>query len=259
MLLSLVGLGGYAQTNSFHDIIPDKPTTPGFVFDYGDMLTDQEENMLEDKLYAFEKQTSNEVAVVILDTLGYMEITDFSVELGRKWGIGKADKRNGVLLLISKKDRQLFIAPSDKLQAALTDGTCGQIIRKIIVPKFRAGEIYQGIDAGVGAIMAATQGEFTADEKGANRFGFVFVIIIFFIIVVVFLIVNKNRNQMYVSRRGYKYNDHDPWRGGGWFGGGFGGFGGGGGGFGGGGSGGGFGGFGGGGGGFDGGGSGGSW
>lgn len=250
LLLSFIGLYSIqAQSRTYHDIIPDVPATPQLVTDFAGMLSSEEHQALETKLEQFERETSNELAVVIIDTLGYMEISEFANELGRKWDIGKASKRNGVLLLISKKDRQLNISPGDRLQGALPDATCGQIIRNIIVPEFRAGNYFDGINKGTDAIMAATKGEFTADptdNKASNGFIF-FIIIVVFIVFLLIIIFRKNK-QVYVSRRGYRYDNDDWGNGGGWFGGGSS--------WGGGSSGGGFGG---GGGGFDGGGSSGSW
>jgi uncharacterized protein len=220
------------------------------------LLNSEEQDSIESKLYRFERETSNEIAVVIIDTLGYMEISEFATELARKWAIGKASKRNGVLVLISKKDHAIQISPADRLQGVLTDGTCGKIIRSIMVPEFRAGQFYDGISKGTEAIMQATRGEFSAEEEqgsGADALIFFFIIVVF-IVILLFIIFRKNK-QVYVSRRGYRYDDDWNNRGGGWFGGG--GFGGGS--WGGGSSGGGgFGGFG-GGGGFDGGGASGSW
>lgn len=226
------------------------------------MLNPDEEFQLESKLQIFEKETSNELAIVTVPNLGEMEVGDFAFELSRKWNIGKASKRNGVLLLVAKEDRKVFIAVSDKLQGALTDGECGSIIRNTIVPNFRAGRTYDGLSEASDNIIKATQGEFTNDEmpqgEGISIFSLLFILLIFGILFFAFMYSIRNRKNIYVSRRGYKYDDED-WtpRGGGIFGGGFSG-----GSFGGndsGSSGGGFGGFGGGGGGFDGGGAGGSW
>lgn len=250
-LFVFLALKGSAQHMQFHDIIPEPPNPPSLVSDLGHMLSEEEEQQLETKLESFEKETSNEVAVVTIDSLGYMEVSEFALELARKWNIGKANKRNGVLLLVSRADRKINISPSDRLQGALPDPVCGTIIRDSIVPEFRAENYYAGLDKATNAIIAATKGEFTNDGKpGGDSTWFRIILLVFFILFLLY-ITRRNRKRTYMSRRGY----HDDWNnGGGWFGG-FGG-----GSWGGGSSGGGgFGGFGGGGGGFDGGGSSGSW
>lgn len=247
--------GSINAQSKYHSQIPDVPATPALVNDFGKMLTPDEVLLLETKLLNFEKESSNEVVIVTLESLGGLEIADFAVELGRKWDIGKESKKNGVLILASKTDRKINISPAYGLSGVLPDVVCSRIIREQIVPNFKNGNIYKGFDEAVDKIIGYSKGEFTADEKG-NGGGFpVILFIIFFIILIfVFFFVIRNKNGgTYVSRRGYRNIDAGWGSGGGFFGGDS---------WGGGSSGsdsGGFGGFGGGGGGFDGGGASGSW
>lgn len=255
----LLSTAGFAR-QEFHKVIPDLPATPRLVNDFADMLSDGEEAQLETRLLNFEKESSNEVTIVTVTDLGDMDVSEFALELGRKWDIGKEKKKNGVLLLVSKNDRKVNISPGYGLSGALPDITCGRIIRENIVPHFKQGDYYQGLEEAITRIIQATKGEFTADEVPQVKISpilVLFILILCFGLIFVFFYSIRNHKNVYVSRRGYR--QHDRWGSGGWFGGGgFGGFGGGG--FGGGNSGGGgFGGFGGGGGGFDGGGASGSW
>lgn len=250
--------GVFGQT-SYHKAIPDLPAHPRLVNDFADMLSEGEEMQLESKLLNYETESSNEITIVTVTDLDGMDVSEFATELGRKWDIGKEKKKNGVIVLASKNDRKINISPGYGLSGVLPDIICGRIIRDEIVPNFKAGNYYQGFDDATNSIIAASKGEFTNDdEQQSNEVSpvFLFIMILFvFGLLFLFFYLRRNSKNIYVSRRGYKY-DNDGWgRGGGWFGG----FGGGGGGFGGGNSGGGFGGFGGGGGGFDGGGASGSW
>ena len=243
-----------AQSN-YHKAIPDLPSPPRLVNDFADMLSPDEEASLETKLLNFENESSNEVTIVTVKNLDGIEVSEFTLELGRKWDIGKQKKKNGVLLLASRDDHKINISPGYGLSGVLPDITCGRIIRQHIVPNFKSQNYYQGFDDATTAIIAATKGEFTNDEpKAVSSKGFFKLLKIIFIIIVliIYFFFRRNSGNMYVSRRGYRS------MGGGWLGGGFLG----GGGFGGGDNssgGGGFGGFGGGGGGFDGGGASGSW
>lgn len=239
-------------TATFHDAIPDVPKTPRLVNDLGNMLEPYEEEQLETKLEDFEKQTTNEVTIVTVDTLGGLEVSQFANELGRKWNIGKQDRKNGVLVLVSKTDRKLNISPGYGLSGVLPDVICGRIIRNYITPSFKQGNYFQGLDEGVDAIIKASQGEFTSDgyDNGADPGGIpiLLVLLIFGVFIFIFFFAIRNRKNIYVSRRGYRYGDDGGWSnlpssGTGWFssggwgdsssdsGGGFGGFGGGGGGF----------------------------
>ncbi|MEZ5045473.1 MAG: TPM domain-containing protein [Chitinophagaceae bacterium] len=242
----------YAQlpTTTYHSVIPNVPNPPRLINDLANMLSDFEEESLEKKVLDFEKESSNEISVVTVDTLGGLEVSQFANELGRKWNIGKASKKNGVLLLISKKDRKINISPGYGLSGVLTDVICGRIIRNHITPNFKQGNFYLGIDEAVDALIAGSKGEFTNDEYQSEEAGsllpIVFLLLFMFFFFFLFYKMRNHRN-IYVSRRGYKYDETGwgslPRSGTGWFtsggwgdndgggGGGFGGFGGGGGGF----------------------------
>lgn len=245
----------YAQNGeniSIDQIIKTPPNPPRLVNDYANVLTPEQRDALERKLYQFDDTTTNQVVVVIVKSLDGRDVADAATELGRSWKVGDKKNNNGVVLLISKDDRKLNISPGYGLEKTLPDLVCQQIIQTIIVPNFKGNDYYGGIDRGTDAIIQATKGEFIA-PSGYNKQsskGLPLSRIIFFIILGVVLLSlfggGKGGGGTFMSRRGIS-----PllFLGGG--------FGGGGGGFGGGGSSGGFGGFG--GGGFGGGGSSGSW
>lgn len=254
----------YGQNSSIEKVLPDIPSRPRLVNDLGDMLNEDEELRLENKLFQYEQKTSNEIAIVTIDSLYGHVVEDYAVALGRKWDIGKASKKNGVLILASRADRKINISPAYGLSGVLPDVICARIIREHIVPHFKAKNFYQGFDEATDIMFSYIANEFTADPAEAESplVGFIvllFILVVFMIIIFGFFYAIRNRKSTYVSRRGW-INKDDDWTGGSWGGGGFGGGSWGGGSWGGGSSGGGgFGGFGGGGGGFDGGGASGSW
>jgi uncharacterized protein len=215
-----------AQTNQYHAVIPDLPSTPALVNDLGNLLTSEEEEKLEKKLKKFNKETSNEIAVVTVESLGDLEVSQFANELGRKWGIGEATKRNGVLVLISKKGRKANISPSDKLQGALPDVVCSRIIRNDIIPNCKKEQYFIALDKATDHILAATKGEFTNDEleqgKEIHGFSAMIILLVFAFLFVAYMYFFRDKNNIYVSGRGYQYGG-DEWapRGGGYFGGGF--------------------------------------
>ncbi len=210
---------------------------------------------LEDELAAFEHQTSNQIVVLIVPSLGDQSLEEYSLAVAEKNKLGKKGRDNGVLLIIAMEDRKARIEVGYGLEGALTDAVSSQIIRQVIAPKFREGEYCGGLDAGIKAIMLATRGEFKGEpetDDGKTRLS-PFVVLILFLLFGGFSRLFLSGTRRYVGSRGY-YTRR------GWWGGGFGGFGGGGfggGGFGGGGFGGG--GFSGGGGSFGGGGASGGW
>jgi uncharacterized protein len=72
-------------------------------------------------------------------------------------------------LFVVMNDRKLRIEVGYGLEGALPDALAGQIIRKEITPKFKQGKYYEGIDAGVDAIILATKGEYKQDKKYAEK------------------------------------------------------------------------------------------
>ena len=174
---------------------PDSPKPFRYVNDYTNTLSEKQLDALEAKLVAYGKETSSQIAVVIVPTTGEYEISQYAFELGDKWGIGRKNLNNGVLLLIAKDDRKLFIAVGQGLQGVLTDALASQIIRNQIRPYFRNEQYAQGIDNGLDYIIAATKGEFAAQAEEENDFGdFVpFIMLALFILIVVMAEMNSRR------------------------------------------------------------------
>lgn len=214
-----------------------------FVYDEAGMLSQVEHDLLIKKLKAYNDSTSNEFALVIESTLNESDAFERSLEIAEKWGLGKEKKDNGLLIYIAVREMEIFIQVGEGLEGRITDGRTGDVIRKVMVPYFKKGEYYEGINQGIDKLVAYAAGEFEGEDEVVSPPVWVIILIIGFIVLLI--IIFGRGGTTYTGKR---HSHHGPW---GW-GGGFGGFGGGG--LGGGG---GFGGFG--GGSFGGGGAGGSW
>lgn len=257
ILFLLFAVAGISQK------IPARPNPPRLVNDFTNTLTPDQIHALEQKLVDYDDSTSNQIAIVIIPTTEDYDPVDYATKLGREWGIGNAKTNNGVLVLVAKDDRKIFIAPGYGLEGALPDITCKSIIDNEIKPNFRDNDFYRGLDLGTNAIIKAAAGEYKAPagyRKQGGKGGGGSFIGIFIIIFIIIMLIGRGRGGGgrggMMSRRGYGDfmtgailgNMLGGRGGGGWGGGGFGG---------GSSGGGGFGGFG--GGSFGGGGSGGSW
>ena len=141
----------------------------GRVTDFTGTLSRNEQVMLERKLADFERETTNQIAVLLIPTLKGDSLEDYSIRLAEKWKIGQKGRNNGAILLIVKNDRQLRIEVGYGLEGALTDALSGSIIRNEIAPRFKTGQFYQGIDAGLSAVMAAIKGEYKASKNRERR------------------------------------------------------------------------------------------
>lgn len=154
------------------------PKPAGFVNDFAGILSPETRASLEASLVDFEKQTSNEIVVVTVFSFEGLDSFSYSQELFIKWGIGKEDKNNGVVLLLGPVEGlpfpergDVFINVGKGLEGALPDSLTGTIIRQEIVPQFKNKNFSQGILNGVSAIMQAVKGEYKAspsDNKSSS-------------------------------------------------------------------------------------------
>ena len=210
--------------------IPPKPNT--LVNDYANILTRGEVGALESMLVAYSDSTSNQIAIVIENSLDGEEPFTRSVNIAEAWGIGGAKRDNGVLLYIAIADRKMYIQVGRGLEGAITDLLTGRIIQNEITPYFKSGDYYEGIRGGTLAIMKAAAGEYEAQKHSTRgRKGLpAWMIILFVIIMIVITIFRRSGGGggTYGGTRGYYgggYVGGGGYSGGG--GGGFGGFGGG--------------------------------
>lgn len=145
-LLWLAGLTpALAQTLTF-------PPLNGRVVDGARLLSPAEEQEITAKLEALERDTTDQVVVVTVESLQGHEIEDYGYQLGRAWGIGREDKDNGVLLVIAPDEKKVRIEVGYGLEPVLTDAMSALIIQNAILPSFREGSHARGIAQGVDAI-----------------------------------------------------------------------------------------------------------
>lgn len=217
---------------SDNDVFPTKPEPAVYVHDFSGWLAPGEKAALEQKLRTYWDSTSTQIVVMIRPDLGDYDKASYAFELGNRWGIGRKDKNNGVVMLIKSEppDRGIFIATGYGTEGALPDITAGRIIRNTIGPYFRQQQYYQGIDAGLNDIIKALAGEFTTDEpeKELSKSVLLVLLIVFLCLFglmgYIFYRVRKGLGTMYtkdgrLARRKGRNND-DGWGGGWWIGGG---------------------------------------
>lgn len=142
----------------------DIPAYHGYVNDYASLISPGAEQELSALLSAFDQSDSTQVAILTIDSLEGEDLEGFSIRVVDQWGVGQKSKDNGVLLLVAKTERKIRIEVGRGLEGVLTDLLSGRIIDGVISPAFRAGQIDQGFLAGANAIIAATRGEFKADQ-----------------------------------------------------------------------------------------------
>lgn len=144
LLLVAVATTAYAQ---------QYPSATGYVNDFAQLLTREQGISLNDELVAFEKKTTIEVAVVIVPWLNNQSIENYTRGLAKEWGVGKRGQNNGVVFLIAPKERKMRIEIASGIHSILTDSRADQIRDQVILPRFKTGDMAQGIIDGTHAIM----------------------------------------------------------------------------------------------------------
>lgn len=116
-----------------------------FVNDFADIIDAKDEDEIYSMCVALFEKTTAQVVVVTVNSLKGEEPADYATELGRKWGVGTKDKDNGVLLLLSTDERQVYIAVGYGLEGALPDSKTGRILDVYGTEKFRNDEFSSGL------------------------------------------------------------------------------------------------------------------
>ena len=135
------------------------PPLGGRVTDQTGTLTNEQKSTLEQTLRSFEAIKGSQVAVLIVPSTGPESIEQFALRVAEQWKPGRKNVDDGAILVVAKDDRTLRIEVGYGLEGALTDAASKRIISEIIVPKFRQGDYYGGITAGVDRILRVIDGE----------------------------------------------------------------------------------------------------
>jgi uncharacterized protein len=155
-----------------------KPKFPSLnnsrIVDEASLFDSSQKSILEQKLAAYEHNSSNQIVIVTLKSLDGYDISDYGYQLGRHWGIGQAKKNNGVLLIIAPNEHKVRIEVGYGLEGALNDATANTIIQKDVLPFFKTGNYYEGTSKGIDSIIKVTKGEYTGEPKEAIKEGSVF-------------------------------------------------------------------------------------
>ena len=145
------------------------PPAPAHYFnDYAGVVAPDVAARLDQKLKAFDDQTSSQIVVAVFPELPSASLEDFTVRAAQAWRVGRSKLSNGAVLFVFVKDRKVRIETGYGLEGALPDATAHRIIDERIVPAFRNNDYAGGLEAGIDAIVAATRGEYTASPTPAS-------------------------------------------------------------------------------------------
>jgi uncharacterized protein len=140
------------------DVLP-VPALTARVIDQTGTLDESRRGALEAKLAAFEAEAGTQIVVLMVPTTQPEDIASYAQRVGDAWKIGRRDVGDGLLLVVAKNDRRVWIATAKALEGAVPDLAARQIIDRVIVPAFRADDYAGGIDAALDQLIARVKGE----------------------------------------------------------------------------------------------------
>ena len=131
------------------------PKQIGYVNDFENVFTKEQISKLENLIRDYENKTTNEISIVTINSIEpYKDISLYTTELANHWGIGKTEKNNGLIILFSNTIRSIRISTGYGTEKILTDEICKRIIDKTIIPEFKKGNHYNGIENGIKELIA---------------------------------------------------------------------------------------------------------
>ena len=138
--------------------VPVPPLT-GHVTDQTGTLSAEQKATLEQTLTAFEARKGSQLAVLMVATTAPEEVEQYALRVAEQWKLGRKKVDDGAILVVAKNDRAMRIEVGYGLEGALTDLTSKRIISESILPRFKGGDFYGGITAGVDQIIRVVDGE----------------------------------------------------------------------------------------------------
>ena len=135
------------------------PPLTARVTDLTGTLTREQQAGLERMLQEFEARKGTQLAVLLVPTTAPETVEQYALRVAEQWKPGRKKIDDGAILVVAKNDRALRIEVGYGLEGVLNDATASRIIREIIVPRFRDGDFYGGINAGLDRMMRLIDGE----------------------------------------------------------------------------------------------------
>ena len=170
------------------------PPLAARVTDLTATLSADQRARLEEKIASFERQKGSQIAVLIVPSVLPETVTEYALRVVESWKLGRKGIDDGALLLVAKDDRKLRIEVGYGLEGALNDATAKRIISETISPRFKQGDFYGGIDAGLDVMIKVAAGEALPEPKQAgkaseaNGAGIDFETLMFFGFILVFVV-----------------------------------------------------------------------
>lgn len=173
--------------------MPSRPNPPRLVNDLAHIFSADQVVSLEKELVAFDDSTSNQILVLTVTDLEGYEPAEYATKIGLDWGVGSKDFNNGIVLLVKPKTSdsggKASIQVGYGLEGAIPDAYAKRIIENDMIPSFKEGDMFKGVQQACDELMALASGEISEPRSQEGDDSIVGIIVLFFLLFVVITII----------------------------------------------------------------------
>lgn len=130
------------------------PRSIGVVNDFEGVFSFPQIKELTKVITGFQKKTKHQIVIVTVDSIApYKNISLYAAHLSNTWDVGGKGFKDGLTIVMSKNLHKIFIATDVETQKVLTDEFCDKVLQETILPAFKQGNYYEGLDEGLKILM----------------------------------------------------------------------------------------------------------
>ncbi|MGB6094228.1 MAG: TPM domain-containing protein [Moheibacter sp.] len=186
-ILLLIGFlsGAFLWAQSPYDVAKkDYKPEKKLVHDFGQILNPEQRSSLENKLVTYNDSTSTQIVIVTFKSLEGYPIEMLGNEIGENWGVGQAGKHNGIVIVVSDKDHKVTLRGGYGIQAKMPPTIEKLIIDREMIPSFKQGDYYSGLNNAIDAIQQQLAGHYQPEKKSDDSTdGIIVLVFIVFLII----------------------------------------------------------------------------
>lgn len=157
-----------------------------YINDYADVLSTSQRLEMRNLFYSIDQTTTAEMTLLTVETVAPLDMFSYAQEVFDTWGIGKADKDNGLLILYAKDENKIWVSVGYGLEGILPDSKIGRILDETFVPQRTAGNVSNGIVLAANAyadVIEQNKDEVLSGQTGSQNYGVPIVMILIYILI----------------------------------------------------------------------------
>ncbi len=191
----------FPQSYTVETVPNVKLETNSYVSNPDGIISSTTVTAIDSILSQLEEKTTAQVGLVILQSIGESDVTDFAQQLFEKWGIGQRGNDNGLLVLFVMDKRTVRFHTGDGLEGVLPDATCKGIQREYMVPYFKESNYDEGLLHGIEKVAEilvnpeAAAEIINTSEKNEDYYIYLFLMFVLLPVVIISFFVARSRKR----------------------------------------------------------------